>query len=299
MSDEFDTDNDEKPAGLPGWMATFADMMALLMAFFVLLLSFSEIDAQKFKLIAGSMKQAFGLQNEIRLEDIPKGTSVIFDEFSPGKPDPTPMKQIEQTTRDSSEEFLDRSEQQRIDDELLEATRARQQQAQAKANQDRYDKLKMQLQGEIDQGALELENLGQQIIIRIHEKGAFGSASAFLQPRFKPTIMKIALLLNDMPGAISVAGHTDNQPINSDLFDNNWDLSAKRAVAVATQMTRVDSFDTSRMSVSGFASNQPLIDRDTRLARQRNRRVEVIITHGKATELKSLKLPDGKNTHEN
>ena len=54
-------------------MATFADLMSLLMCFFVLLLSFSEMDVQKYKQIAGSMKDAFGVQNEIKVKDIPKG----------------------------------------------------------------------------------------------------------------------------------------------------------------------------------------------------------------------------------
>lgn len=59
---------------------------------FVLLLAFSEMDVLKFKQIAGSMKFAFGVQNKIEVKDIPKGTSVIAMEFTPGKPEPTPLK---------------------------------------------------------------------------------------------------------------------------------------------------------------------------------------------------------------
>jgi chemotaxis protein MotB len=82
------------PEGLAPWMATFADLMALLMCFFVLLLSFSEMDVLKFKQIAGSMKFAFGVQNKIEVKDIPKGTSVIAMEFRPGRPDLTPIDTI-------------------------------------------------------------------------------------------------------------------------------------------------------------------------------------------------------------
>lgn len=287
MSDEFD-DEEDKPAGLPGWMATFADMMSLLMAFFVLLLSFSEIDAQKFRRLAGSMKQAFGVQNEINVEDIPKGTSPIFSEFIPGKPDPTPLKQVEQVTRDSAEENLDRSEKERIDDEALEAARSRELQAQQNANKERLQMLRQQLSTELQQGVLELESLGQQIIFRIKEKGSFGSASAFLQPRFVPVVLKIARLLNDIPGAITVAGHTDNQAVNTELFDSNWDLSAKRAVAVASQMAKVTTFDMVRVTVSGHASNQPRVKGNSIEARRNNRRVEIIVNQGKPTELDAL-----------
>jgi chemotaxis protein MotB len=290
MSDEFEDDDIEKPAGLPGWMATFADMMALLMCFFVLLLSYSELDAQKFKRMAGSMKQAFGVQNEIAVEDIPKGTSAIFDEFSPGKPEPTPIKNVEQNTVDSSQEFLDRSVQERLEAQAIEAARKKQHAENERINRELLEKLKVQLKDELQQGVLELEQSGQQIIFRIREKGSFGSASAFLQPRFKPVILKITRLLNDIPGEISVSGHTDNQPVAREMFDNNWDLSAKRAVAVASQMTRIENFDTSRMTITGHASNKPLIRAETQVARQANRRVEIIVAQGKPTELESINL---------
>ena len=71
---------------------TFADLMTLLMCFFVLLLSFSEMDVAKFKQLSGSMKDAFGVQAEVEVETIPKGTSVIAQEFSPGKPEPTALE---------------------------------------------------------------------------------------------------------------------------------------------------------------------------------------------------------------
>lgn len=76
---------EEKP-GIPAWVVTFADLMSLLMCFFVLLLSFSEIDAQKFKQIAGELSQAFGVQREVPALEIPQGTSPIFDKFSPAPP---------------------------------------------------------------------------------------------------------------------------------------------------------------------------------------------------------------------
>tara|TARA_B100000676_G_C17396936_1_gene493059 strand:+ start:181 stop:471 length:291 start_codon:yes stop_codon:yes gene_type:complete len=79
---------------IAAWVMTFADLMSLLMCFFVLLLSFSETDALKFKRLAGSMNEAFGVQNLLNVNDIPKGTSIIAQECSPGRPDPTPISQI-------------------------------------------------------------------------------------------------------------------------------------------------------------------------------------------------------------
>lgn len=94
------------PPGLPAWLGTFADLMSLLMCFFVLLLSFSEMDVLKFKQIAGSMKFAFGVQNRLEVKDIPKGTSIIAQEFRPGRPEPTPIDVIMQQTIDITQQTL-------------------------------------------------------------------------------------------------------------------------------------------------------------------------------------------------
>lgn len=94
-------------AGAPAWMATFSDLMSLLMCFFVLLLSFSEMDVLKFKQLAGAMREAFGVQMQIKVEDIPKGTSIIAQEFSPGRPEPTPLNEVRQMTINNDMNTLD------------------------------------------------------------------------------------------------------------------------------------------------------------------------------------------------
>jgi chemotaxis protein MotB len=106
MSDEAPAKKDEG-SGSPAWVMTFADLMSLLMCFFVLLLSFSEMDLQKFKQIAGSMKNAFGVQREIKTKESPKGTSIIAQEFSPGRPTPTLINEIRQTTINENEQSLE------------------------------------------------------------------------------------------------------------------------------------------------------------------------------------------------
>ncbi|MBV1881797.1 MAG: flagellar motor protein MotB [Pseudomonadales bacterium] len=95
------------PDGIPAWVMTFADLMSLLMCFFVLLLSFSEMDLQKYKRLAGSMSEAFGVQNQINVKDIPKGTSIIAQEFSPGRPKPTPLNEVKQSTTSVTQQSLD------------------------------------------------------------------------------------------------------------------------------------------------------------------------------------------------
>ena len=95
----------DEPAGVPAWVMTFADLMTLLMCFFVLLLAFSEMDAARFKQLSGSMKDAFGVQAEVDVRTIPKGTSIIAQEFSPGVPEPTPVNTVRQYTVDSKPKY--------------------------------------------------------------------------------------------------------------------------------------------------------------------------------------------------
>jgi chemotaxis protein MotB len=285
------------PEGLPAWMGTFADLMSLLMCFFVLLLSFSEMDVLKFKQIAGSMKFAFGVQNKIEVKDIPKGTSVIAMEFRPGRPEPTPIDTIQQQTIDMTQEMLEFQagnedsaggrQKQRGEQRggAAQQTASEQQTTSQNASQEevaeRMRKVAQQLEKQIIDGAIEMESLGQQITIRIRENGSFSAGSAFLQPQFIPILRKIGALLADMPGDIEVSGHSDSQQISNELYRSNWDLSSQRAVAVAEELRRAVGFDESRMSVVGKADTAPLVDADDPQGRSRNRRVEISINQGK------------------
>ncbi|TKB55556.1 flagellar motor protein MotB [Ferrimonas aestuarii] len=279
----------KQAAGAPAWMATFADLMSLLMCFFVLLLAFSEMDVLKFKQIAGSMKYAFGVQNKLEVKDIPKGTSVIAQEFRPGRPEPTPIEVINQKTIDFTKDHLDvqagdeqvsGSEQTSQGKETGGGSADSAEQAQDSNNQ-LAQQLAQQLSEHVQEGAIEIESLGQQIIIRIREKGAFPENSAFLQPRFRPVIEAVANLLKDVPGIVTVTGHTDNTVISNELYRSNWELSAQRAVSVAHEMIKVKGFDQDRMEVIGKAGSEPLASNDDAAGRSKNRRVEIAITQGK------------------
>ena len=101
VADMEEDDDDEcpkcPPVGAPAWMATFADMATLLMAFFVLILSFAEFNTPKFKMISGSLKNAFGVQKTVPVVEQPKGTTVISLEFSPS-PSPSVTQEMTQET---------------------------------------------------------------------------------------------------------------------------------------------------------------------------------------------------------
>ena len=141
------------------------------------------------------------------------------------------------------------------------------------------------LDQEVEQGLVTLEKKESSIIIRIQEKGSFGSGSARLDPGFHEVMARISEVLASKPGKITVAGHTDNIPISTGRFRSNWELSSARAVTVLHSMLRNKDIAEDRVVVQGFADTQPLVDNDSPQNRAKNRRVELILTRGMMTKL--------------
>ncbi len=251
--------------GVPAWVMTFADLMTLLMCFFVLLLAFSEMDVAKFKQLSGSMKEAFGVQAEVEVRTIPKGTSVIAQEFSPGKPEPTPINTVRQFTIDSNRNTLDA-----LDREAKEIEETR----------DHARRLRIALREEIKEGTVSIETEGMKIIVHIMEKASFDSGYADVRPEFMPVLDKIARLIDDASGDITISGHTDDVPISNERFRSNWDLSTSRAVSVAHELMKVSSISPGKVTVTGHADTRPRADNETTEGRAKNRRVDISIVRG-------------------
>lgn len=269
--------------GLPPWLATFADLMSLLMCFFVLLLSFAEIDAIRFKKMADSMKDAFGVQREIPVMDIVKGVSVIKQEFSPStSPEPAVVNEIRQQTTDAEQQNLDihdgkeRKGEVDVDDAVMEAVAEkikREVEQDAKALQETLKK-------EIEEGLVSVETEEAKIIVRIQEKGSFPSGSADLDAGFLAVMDRISAAVAKSPGNVIVAGHTDNVPISTARFRSNWELSSARAVTVVHGLLKNPAIDPARVMIEGHADSRPLVPNDTPANRAINRRVELILERG-------------------
>jgi chemotaxis protein MotB len=280
-----------------GWLATFADLMSLLMCFFVLLLSFSEMDVLKMKEIAGSMRFAFGVQNKIPVTDIPKGTSIIAQEFSPGKPQDTPINTVRQFTMNTSENSIEfqSGEKRTVGGKTDKIKKSPDKSIKEnKALKLLAEKIKQKLSDQIANKQVELENLGDVLVIRINERGSFAAGSAFLQPKIKPYIASIIPELNKTAGEIRISGHTDSLSINNELFSNNWELAAARAISVVKIFATNTHFDTSRLVVESLAANKPLLDNNSAIARSKNRRVEITIYQGKPKFSPNYSLNKGK-----
>jgi len=160
------------PAGAPAWMATFADMATLLMAFFVLILSFAEFNVPKFKQISGSLKEAFGVQKVVPVVEQPKGTTIIALEFSPN-PTPSLSTTLRQDTTELQKPELDLQTKEDDAPDGSEADKQKDSDFEGAggegAEQLDATELAKQLQKAIDTGEVTVETLGENVVINFPE----------------------------------------------------------------------------------------------------------------------------------
>ncbi len=285
------------PDGIPAWVVTFADLMSLLLAFFVLLFSFSEMDKAIYKELAGSLKDAFGVQREIKAKETPRGINIIAREFSPGRPQETAINEVRQMTTDESKMhpvFTDSSKegQENMDKKSKNANDLSynaMDETNATLSEDEIEQMNRILQDaeavrealkeEINQGVVDMEITEKSIILRIREKGSFPSGSATIIKPFKMMVGKISKVFDDFDGVIVVSGHTDNVPINTYRFRSNWELSSSRAVSVLHVLSTADALGAKHFKIAAFAETKPVASNDTWDGRANNRRVEIMMDY--------------------
>ena len=137
------------PVGAPAWMATFADMATLLMAFFVLILSFAEFNVPKFKQISGSLKNAFGVQRIVPIVEQPKGTTILSLNFSPS-PSPSVTQDMTQQTTEITKPDLDVKQREKDQDG---------------GESDAAEDVVKALEDAIARGDIEVEVLGENVVV--------------------------------------------------------------------------------------------------------------------------------------
>ena len=147
--------------GAPAWMATFADMATLLMAFFVLLLSFAEMNVPKYKEVSGSMKNAFGVQRLVPVVEPPKAKSIIAKQYKTAKVDPTLMNVIQEQTTD---------EEQPIDPELKTDLKT----ADSQTNAD-VEVLQKALAKEIAEGKVSVSIEDSKLVVKVASESQGGA----------------------------------------------------------------------------------------------------------------------------
>jgi|TARA_B100001540_G_scaffold312363_1_gene333354 chemotaxis protein MotB len=147
------------PAGAPAWMATFADMATLLMAFFVLILSFAEFNVPKFKQISGSLKNAFGIQRVVPVVEQPRGTTVLALNFSPS-PEPSVTKNMTQQSTETEQKNLDLKSE--VDERESSKGTSKEKQEQAK-------EMENTLKSENINENISIERIDDKVVVKINQ----------------------------------------------------------------------------------------------------------------------------------
>ncbi|GAX90821.1 flagellar motor protein MotB [Effusibacillus lacus] len=231
---------------LERWLLTYADLITLLMIFFVVLYALSKIDVTRYEQLAISLNQSF----------YDGSTGVMRTKFEKSYGQPNESGQS-------------------VDKKVLEAS-----QKMVEENQrlkDAEEKLKQHIQqnGLQDKVMVELtEQKGLQLTLR--DVALFDTGSAVLKKDAEKILSGLAPFLKVMPNKISVEGHTDNIPIHNDQFRSNFDLSAARALNVLYYL-QSEGIKSELLSATGFGEYQPVADNNTPEGRAANRRVNIII----------------------
>ena len=211
--------------GAPAWMATFADMATLLMAFFVLILSFASVNVPKFEQIAGSLSLAFGVARIIPKVSLPMAESIIASDFTPSEAAPTVIPSVTQAVEDSTKEYV----KQRI------ATEDGPTDIQAD-----YQQVLESLANEIEQGQVEVKIQGQEIVIELQDAASTNESGATgLAPggRITQETLEIAKAVTDVQRQIESSVAVKRQ--------TSGDLNAEGVEDEASS-----KFETIRMALS-------------------------------------------------
>lgn len=177
---EVPPDCPECPGGSPPWMATFADMATLLMAFFVLILSFANVNVPKFEQVSGSLAVAFGVERVVPKIKIPMAETLLSTEFTPADAEATVIANKSQRTEDSTKEFVKQmTEDGESSSDLVEE----------------YEQVVELLADEIDQGQVSVEIQGDEIVVDLiapANAASTGSEGPSLSGRIPQEFLEIA-----------------------------------------------------------------------------------------------------------
>jgi chemotaxis protein MotB len=252
--------------GNPDWIVTFADLATLLLTFFILLLSFAEMDVEKYRAMANSMSAALGGTDNVVGEDI--GGSPVSQVQSDAVSLPEPTEALQQEPKFIDEQSQDSAETTQIPGGVL----------------DLAQRLIQELESEVASEKLQINYDKDEVVIRFSEDATFPSGDATIKPAMIPIIERVVEVVSNCTGNILVSGHTDDRPISSSRYRSNWDLSAARAVSVVHELVMNREIPADRVVAAGRAETQPLVPNNSPENRAQNRRVEISIRNPECDE---------------
>ncbi len=231
--------------GAPAWLATMGDLMSLLLVFFVLMLSFANMDRQLFLEAMGSIQHALGLV-----------------EKDPGQ-FRTKSESLVSLSREKSTPFMD----------VMKMPTTHKQ---APAQKKMLAKINQSITENNLSRIIQAETAERGVIVRVKGQALFAAGTDNLLPESFQFLDEIVRLIQEFPYEVSIEGHTDDTPINSPRFPSNWHLSAARAISVVHYVADAGDIPYQRLAAVGMANTRPLVENDSLENRTINRRVEFV-----------------------
>ena len=251
--------------GLERWLITYADLITLLMIFFIVMYSMSQLDVQKFRAIANSLSIALGGGTPANIDLAPSSSGPSLIESGGSEPSP---------------QISDSSINPPINPE----------EGQTGNGPEQQETLTLEgIKAKLDQFAI-ANNIQTKLISTIEERGLvvsiqdtllFAKGSAEITPTARTILKKISTVLAASPNYIRVEGHTCNLPIHTSHFPSNWELSVLRATNVVHILVEEGGIDAARLSAVGYGEYRPIADNSTEEGRIKNRRVDLVVLNSK------------------
>ncbi|MFB9973390.1 flagellar motor protein MotB [Allobacillus sp. SKP2-8] len=241
----------------PMWMVTYSDMITLILVFFILLFSMSQIDAVKFKAVAESYQER-----------------VIFD-FMPSaiemdQPTENQENQLDPEESDFQAMIPEENEEAMENEEKMDST-----------DEESLNELHEEVEQFLDQeelnGVISASRTDQGVVLVLQERVLFESGEAELIKEGFPFLEKVGVLLSNIPNNVKIEGHTDSRPINTYRFPSNWELSGARASSVVRFFVEDQELNPARFQASGYADTKPYVENNSSENMRLNRRVEITI----------------------
>mgnify|MGYP005848075447 CR=1 FL=1 len=241
-----------KEASHERWLITYADLITLLLIFFVVLYTFSNVDAKKFAGIAMSLSQALG-----------GGAGMVVSGQGPSVVSGSPVsKDTIETKVNLSKEAIENLQLQKIKEQIEKYAKA---------------------QGLAAKVAARIEERG--VVVSIQDTALFSLGSADLTPQARKIVRKVGQILLTTDNYIRVEGHTCDLPIHTARFPSNWELSTARATSVVQELLRTVNFPPQRLSASGYGEYRPVVPNTSETNRQQNRRVDFVVLRSRYKEV--------------
>ena len=302
---------EDPPSGSPAWMATFSDLMNLLLCFFVLLFSMSTVDAQKFELVLASLRSSFSVlpsggssvgegaminsgMNQMEYFDVfyqaSENTQGNVDESEQHSADATEDNEDEglhsdtagggSASENESEMTKTQDSSQMTEEEIEEAY----EQQGLEESEEMAEDIEEQLDEQNIASDVAVDFNSQYVVLTLNGALLFESGSAELMEDAYTLVDRVGIVLESYDAnIIDIEGHTDNVPIHNELYANNNVLSAFRAINVMEYLVDTTKLKAKNLKASGRGENDPVADNATAEGRAKNRRVEIKIYNSLAS----------------